>query len=349
MTTARKMKTVVNKTLKEQSELGSRNIVAEVAAKAQKYRISANNSVADVEGELSRTAELAAHDDAIHKAQVEEDERRIRALTETKKAAQAEVAKPKKQIKINNDALSSVIAKKEETPFQSALNAINKEREMAAEAKPVVPTVDTSKVQTTIAQSDVKQSSSVSTMLTASEEVKPVATQTTQAKGQVSQTPVTASTVANNETVATNTSQMASTTTQVVEPAKVTTVTEKASSVGDEEVKLSDFARGLTKTYAKETSKTISPINFMVENKGKMWGILMTFGVPLLIAYLLVTNVAMISDKIESTGSVLSIVFYISFYIATVFVWFNVQVVAKLFKNIFKQAVVNLAKSGKEA
>lgn len=110
---------------------------------------------------------------------------------------------------------------------------------------------------------------------------------------------------------------------------------------------LKNITKGLAHLYVNKTSKILNPVKFIIDNYRKFSMALFQLGVPALITWYIV-QMPFVNSQIESTGSVMSVVYMGIFYFAVLFLWCLFLFLMYMGGRMIKREAMEVAKIGKE-
>lgn len=105
------------------------------------------------------------------------------------------------------------------------------------------------------------------------------------------------------------------------------------------------LAVGLVTMYLNTINNLLNPLGFVFQNSKKLIMGLLQFIIPAFMTYYLTTQVASISDQLQSQETIMRIVYSAIFYFACLFLWISIQAIGVGLWNASKNFFNNVAKS----
>lgn len=105
---------------------------------------------------------------------------------------------------------------------------------------------------------------------------------------------------------------------------------------------------GLSYLYVSKTSQLLKPIKFVVDNYQKISIAMIHFFVPLIMTYLITTQVSFVSIQLLKETNLMKAVYMIVFFFGLTFLWISTQVIFLGIYSMITKSILDVAKIGKQ-
>lgn len=121
-----------------------------------------------------------------------------------------------------------------------------------------------------------------------------------------------------------------------------------AISTGGTNAVLKFIAKGFAHLYVKKTNEILSPLRFVMNNRGVVGLAFWNMIIPALMTWYAINHLTVISNQVAGEGMAMKAMYYTVFYIASIAIWVSVQAVFSGIKSTAKDQLKKVENVGKQ-